>query len=327
MPRKYAGPLQPGKRSAYVPGTRRNRTRASAARSIQSAWRRYKSQPSRLRVSASRYRLNKAIARQINTMSENKFQGFNVICANPESKPAGVQPISYHFFNTGTTLTSAANSMFNPMNLFSFPKGDDNNQRNGDYMYLKKVHLKMELQMLPFSSTVPLDAESSTTEFRLMIVKANRKYNKLGESPVAGNSLFLDTENGQFGFGVPGGVSTTSTFANMRQPINKRKWLVYKDMRFTLSTPSQSFGDTSVPSEYSITNTANNKYPVKKYITCDLPIYKKTHFDSSSDIPDSVDTQWLLIIQAVRSNYCSVGTSSPRNYNLNILGTTSASDN
>lgn len=36
MPRKYAGPLQPGKKSAYVPGTRRNRQRKPQTKSLTS---------------------------------------------------------------------------------------------------------------------------------------------------------------------------------------------------------------------------------------------------------------------------------------------------
>ena len=327
MPRKYAGPLQPGKRSAYVPKYGRFRSKTSAAKAIQSSWRRYKNKPSRLRVSGARYSLNRTIAKQINNMSENKFQGFSVNCDIPVAKPAGTQPISYYFYNSGNALTQPGNSMFNPMNLFEFPKGDNSNERNGDYMYIKKSHLKMEIQMLPTTSSVSLQGLQSTTQFRLMLVKANRKYNKLGESPIAGNSLFLTTENDQFGFGTAGGVSTASVFSNMSQPINKRKWLVYKDMRFTLSTPSQEFLDTSVPGEVSAINSANPKYPVKKYITCDLPVFKKTHFESDDVVPDSVDTQWLLVIAATPTNYCTDGVQAPRNIRLNILGTTSASDN
>lgn len=327
MPRKYAGPLMPGQRSAYVPGTRRNVSKARSARTIQSAWRRYKNQPSRLRVSRSRYSLNKTIAKTINDMSENKFQGFSVDCALPVVKPAGTQPISYYFYNAGNALTQPGNSMFVPMNLFDFPKGDNSNERTGDYMFIKKSHLKIEIQMLPTTSTVPVQGFQSTTQFRFMLVKANRKFNKLGESPIAGNSLFLTTENDQFGFGVPGGVSTATTFANMSQPINKRKWLVYKDTKFTLSTPAQEYLDTSVPDQVSAINSANPKYPVKKYITCDLPVQKKTHFDSEETVPDSVDTQWLLVIAACPTNYCSDAVQAPRNIRLNILGTTSASDN
>lgn len=325
MPRKYAGPLMPGQRSAYVPGTRRNVSKVRAVRAIQSAWRRYKNKPSRLAVSTSRYRLNKAIAKQINNMSENKFSGYAGYCLVPQPKPAGTQPMTYIFHNTGEPLTQPSNSMFTSMDLFNFPRGDSNVERNGDYMYIKKSHVKIEIQMLPISSD-DITGLNSTTEFRLMIVKANRKYNKLGASPLAGNSLFLGPTNSEFGFGVPGGTSTAAVYANMKQPINKRKWLVYKDMTFTLSTPAQEIVDNAVPSEFAF-NTSNNKYRVKKHITCDLPVFKKTHFAPDSNVPDELDTQWLIVIQAVRSNYCSPNVDVPRNWVANILATTSASDN
>jgi len=112
----------------------------------------------------------------------------------------------------------------------------------------------------------------------------------------------------------------------MYQPINKRKWLVYRDQRFTLSTPAQEYVDTSVPGEVNAINTANNKYPVRKLITLDLPVYKKTHFPSDSRTPDSIDTQWLIIIQSTRTNYCAQNVDAPKNMKLNILGTTCATD-
>jgi len=243
----------------------------------------------------------------------------------PQAKPAGTQPITYLFLNAGQTLIQAGNSMFSPMDLYNFPKGDSNLERNGDYMYIKKSHVKFEVQMLP-QAGIDVNAMNSTTEFRMMIVKANRKYNKLGSSPIAGNSLFLTSENDEFGFGTPGSVSTASVFANQQQPIDKRKWLVYKDTHFTLSTPAQEYGDSSLPQQFA-TNTANSRYPVKKYINFDLPIYKKCHFPSNQTTPDNVDTQFMIILQACRTNYCTALVDSPRNWRVNILATTSASDN
>ncbi|AXH76907.1 MAG: putative capsid protein [Circoviridae sp.] len=304
MPRKYQGPLQPGKRSAKVPKGRKA--------------------PSRVRVSKERYTEVAKLSKQVSNLVQNKYQGYTLTCGATQPKPAGVQPISYFLYNAGETLTQPGNAPFNPMNLFQFNEGDSSTERSGDYMYIRRSHLKLELQMLPFASSDLLQGASSTTQFRLMVVKANRKYNKLGNSPIAGNSLFLTTENDEFGFGVAGSPSTANTFSNMSQPINKRKWLVYKDMHFTLSTPAQEYQDTSIPNESSAINTANPKYPVKKYVSINLPVYKKTHFDDTSNTPDSVDTQWLLIIQACRSNYCNPGQTAPRNISLNILGTTSA---
>jgi len=189
--------------------------------------------------------------------------------------------------------------------------------------FSKKTHLKMELQMLP-QSIADVRALNSTTQFRVMIVKANRALNKLGQSPIPGSSLFIDTQNNKFGFGIPGGISTATTFLNFHQPINKRQWLVYKDMTFTLSPPAQEGIDNANPQQFAY-NTANSKYPVKKFISCNLPIFKKTHFEG--DVPDNVDTQFLIIVQAVRTNYCDETVKPPDNYRLNMCATTSASDN
>ena len=303
-----------------MPLTIKKFKRSSLKKFDKSKAKKYK--PSRLRVSRTRAVVNKQISKALNNYGETKFRGYTESCGAIVPKPAGSQPINYFFYNTGETLTQAGNNMFTPMNLYQFPKGDNATERNGDYMYLKKTHLKIELQMLPFRSSDLLIGQSSTTAFRVMIVKANRKYNKLGNSPIAADSLFLTTENDQVGFGS----TTLSTFANMRQPINKRKWLVYKDTHFTLSTPSQEYQDTSIPADVQAINTANQKYPVNKLMNIDLPVYKKTHWPSDGDTPDSVDTQWLLIIQACRTNYCNPGIQPPRNVNINILGTTSASD-
>jgi hypothetical protein len=281
--------------------------------------------PSRVRVSSLKYQINRQIVKAMSSVSESKFRSYSGECLMPQPKPAGTQPITYLFMNAGAQLTQAGNSMFQPMDLFNFPKGDSNLERNGDYMYVKKSHVKFEVQMLP-QPGVDFNAQNSTTEFRMIIVKANRKYNKLGASPLAGNSLFLTSENDEFGFGIPGGVSTASVFANQQQPIDKRKWLVYKDTHFTLSPPAQEYGDSSLPQQFA-TNTANSRYPVKKYFNFDLPIYKKCHFPSDSNRPDNVDTQFLMILQAVRTNYCQDAVDAPRNWRVNILSTTSATDN
>jgi len=290
-------------------------------------WRKKTKAPSRYYSSKSRYSLNRLISSQVNRISENKFRGFTASCLRPVPKPAGTQPLSYIFLNSGEQLSHPSDVMYQPMNLFNFPRGDLPTERNGDYMYIKKSHIKFEIQMLP-TSVVDTSALNSTTEFRLMVVKANRALNKLGVSPISGGGLFLNPENESFGFGVPGGLSTNTTFENTSQPINKRQWIVYKDTKFTLSTPAQECSDNAVPAQFAY-NTANNKYPVKKFFSFNLPIWKKTHFNTQSHTPDSVDTQFLIILQACRTNYCAdlLDVNPPENFRVNVLGTTSASDN
>lgn len=281
------------------------------------------SKPSRARVSTKRITQTKAVSKALSNFSENKFQGVNIDCSLPVNKPSGSQPISYHFFNAGHQLTGPMGTEFaspqGPLNLFTFPQGDANDERSGNYMYIKKSHIKFEVQMLPNEDITPNPGLTSTVDFRLIVVKANRKYNELGASPDAGNSLFLNTQNDEFGY--DGNVATT--FLNMAQPINKRKWLVYRDQRFTLSPPATQ-NSSGVPGE--LTNSAFSKYPVKKMVSFNLPVWKKTHFDTNNH-PDNLDTQWLMILAATPTSYCNPGVLRPRNYRVNILGTTSAADN
>lgn len=280
--------------------------------------------PSRARVSRKRTATTKAVSKVLQNFSENKFQGTNVDCSIPVAKPVGTQPISYHFFNTGNQLTGPMAAEFaapqGPLDLFTFAIGDNNDQRTGNYMYIKKSHMKFEVQMLPGLDITPNPGLTATTDFRLLVIKANRKYNELGNSPDAGASLFLNTQNDEFGYDS----ATATTFLSMSQPVNKRKWLVYRDQKFTLSPPATE-SSSGVPGE--VTNSAFSKYPVKKMVSFNLPVFKKTHFNNTSNVPDNLDTQWLIILQACPTSYCNNGVLAPRNYRVNILGTTSCADN
>lgn len=279
--------------------------------------------PSRARVSKKRMTAAKSVSKALANFSENKFQGITIDCSIPVGKPAGTQPISYHFFNTGNQLTGPMATEFaapqGPLDLFTFAQGDANDQRTGNYMYIKKAHMKFEIQMLPEIGLTPTQL-NSTLDFRLMIVKANRKYNELGNSPDAGLSLFLTTQNDEFGYDSV----AAQAFPYMAQPINKRKWLVYRDQKFTLSPPATESA-SGVPGE--VTNAAFSKYPVKKMVSFNLPVWKKTHFNNANNVPDNLDTQWLIILQACPTSYCSPNALAPRNYRVNILGTTSCADN
>lgn len=278
--------------------------------------------PSRLRVSKTRYSVAKEVSRQLANYSENKFQGFSGGCLPPVPKPTGTQPLTYCFLNAGESIAGILPEFTagQAMKLFNFPKGDDNDQRDGSYMYIRQSYLKMEVQMLPvFSETTP-QAYNATTDFRLMIVKANRKYNKYGKFPDPGQKLFLNTQNEPFGYDG----TTATPFLYMNQPINKRDFLVYCDKRFTLSPPSAVITDAQFQDNTSLQNP---HYPIKKRLNIKLPVWKKTHFDDSTNNPDNLDTQWMIIVQAVPSAYCdAIDTEPNRNWAFSCYGTTTARD-
>ena len=279
-----------------------------------------KNLPSRLRVSKTRYSKTKQLAKILANYGENKYQGYSNVCTDPVPKPgSGQQPISYQFFNSSVAL--ANNPEFNPMGLFKFQQGDGNDQRIGNYMYVRGSTINCEIQMMPTTSASDTSSLLPQTDFRVLCVKANRKFDNLGKSPNPADSLFLTTFNNTFGYSS----ATPSTYEYMSQPVNKRKWLVYKDYRFTLNTPV-------LESTGSLNHALSTKV-TKKRIRFKLPIYKKCHFNNSQDpeqnIPDNVDTQWLFIIQAAYTNHCfapSGTANAPRNFKVNWLGTSTARD-
>lgn len=295
-----------------------------AATKIQRFYRKKKSKPSRLYSGKKTYDQTRKITNAVMAnISESKFRGIRLDCLDTVPKPGGtVRPMSYILLNTGSNLTPQFPDFQSPMNLFNFPQGTTGTSRVGDYMYLKHTYLKLEVQALPYEvAGETLDPHlNAPVRCRLMIVKANRKNNKFGQSPSPGNSLFIDVENDEFGFNENG----QSINMLMKQPINKRKWLVYKDTSFTL-TPA-AVGDTSP--------TLTNAYAPsgKRAYRCNvkLPVYKKTHFDSINDTPNDIDTQWFVILQCVREAHCfQSGPSAlrPTNIRMEVLGTTSALDN
>lgn len=286
-----------------------------------------KKKPSRLYSGKKTYKQTKAITNRVMAnISESKYQGVRKDCLETVPKPSGtLRPMSYIFLNTGQSIAaSPSTSEFTtPLTLFNFPKGNDGDQRNGEYMYVKHSHLKMEISCIPSVQTAStLDAAlNSPVRCRLMIVKANRKNNKYGQSPVPKDSLFIDTQNGQFGYGE----TTGSINLLMKQPINKRKWIVYKDTSFTL-TPVVVETVDGTRSDYIAPGRGRSSY------RCNfkLPVYKKTHFDDSTDNPDDIDTQWFIILQCVREAHCfqsGPDAIRPSSIRMEVLGTTSALDN
>jgi len=311
MARLYHGPLQPGKRSAYVKGSRKNSRRKGRTPG--------RLLPSRARFSRSRLALTTAVSRVLQNNAESKFKGFEVECSEPVAIPAAVQPISYHFFNTGKSL-AATLPEFTPLDMFRFAQGDGNAERIGNSMYIKNGMIHMNIQTLPKTELATISGDQPLIEFRLMMVKANRKFNPLGEFPDPGESLFLTPGNNSFGYD-----DTQATHNFKLQPINKRKWLVYCDKRFTLSYPvvDQRF---PLGADSGQVNNAFSKYPTTKTVRLRLPVMKKTHFNDQSSHPDNLDTQWLICLQAMHPSFCMPQSRRPNNYRVNMNCTTIAQD-
>lgn len=291
---------------------------------------------------SSRYRRTRMLSRALSNYGENKFNGTLLQCLTPVDKPVGSQPIKFHFINLGNSLDGfLGNEWNNPMHLYNFPVAGNTNdpvppaqQREGASMYLRKTHLKFEIQMLPRNTTTEIFNDlNNAIEFRFIMFKANRKYQQYGipaeDSPKPNNSLFLTPANASQGYDA---VSADfSTYEYMNQPINKRQWVVMADRKFTLQPTSLAW---KAEDDDAQLNASTGRYPPKKTLTYEIPIFKKSYFSAgtsapfNSSIPTNWDSQTMIIIMAVRSGYCATGASSPNadSYRLTVCGTTTARD-
>lgn len=331
--------------SRYTRSTKRGRYAAPGRTKgvrRRRAYGRYATRPSRFRVrSKSSYRRTQRAASLISLVGENKFAGYNSVdisgslgtqSASPQNKPGGTQPLSYVFFNTGGPMQSSQNpTQWNNMDLFRFTQGDGKTQRDGDYLYIKHAFVKLNITALGGVNTGTAGAGvnqglNAPILYRLIVCKANRKNQPLGVSYPVNDTLFLNPENSEFG---PAGTSASlSPYLYMNAPINTRKWLTYMDRKFVLSPSGVDFNDQSTGSSI---NTAMGRYPSYKNVHFKCPVNKKVHFDTDSR-PDSIDTQWLVILQAVNTGYLLANSSdwsqigSPRNYKVQALATCTGLD-
>lgn len=283
--------------------------------------------PSSLRVSRKRYSVAKQVSRALASYGETKIRGNNLKCLEPIVKPgtAGA-PTSYVFANAGQSINSLLPEFptANALDLFNFPATTSlatPQTRIGNYMYLRQGYLKMEIQMMPINTNDSRNALNTTVSFRLMVVKCNRKYNRLGAFPDPGGLLFRSTNGNPVGY--DSGV--VDAFEFMNQPINKQQFQIYCDKRFTLSPPSVLLDNDGAGLES--TNLQNPKYPIKKRIDVKLPVWRKCYFPNDQNQPSNLDTQWMIICQAVYTAYCDSSTAAPPlDWRLNIYASATGRD-
>lgn len=237
-------------------------------------------------------------------VGETKYNGTKLSDIN--ATQVLTKKMSVALFNTGENLSSFYPDMVNPFDAFYFPRGDDKNQRVGDYMWLKHLTVKLLIEIPPLkidSEIGPALIRPRLTDYdvRVIIVKANRKYNKLNDPPIYANELFLNTENGTFGYS--NATATTNDYCT--QMINKRKWIVKRDMKFKMSNPEMMYTaeDLVTPNLDVATMAAYRpKYASTRRLRFRFPFNMKTHFSTATDRPDDIDTQYLI---AVQMTYCN----------------------
>lgn len=282
-PRKYAGPLQPGKRSAYVPKSRKNRTRRTrAASTIQQAFRNYR-------------RRTRAFVASAKPVAETK------VIAGLEQKAIapvttfGIAPANSTIFRQYWDLANASPTPFGTaLGCFTCRRGDNRDERNGDYIYGKKLLLNLYLQMVQTSenntarNAVPI-------RFKVLVIKNRRSKAPYGTFKDPDKSLFLQPNGDEIGANT--GLITQQMKVDdfIGAPLNKKNFMVYKHYNFWLSPPQLI--QTGAADEVGF--TSQKQYPMSKNIKMTLPVWSKLHYDNTSNNPDDYDGHYKILIYAM----------------------------
>ena len=235
----------------------------------------------------------------LNRFSETKL----VQCVSQnEDNPNPIQTGALaHFISYTIGLTTQVNGGV-AINGIVIPQGNSSFSRQGDYVYLKKTHLQLKLEMTNNAAQTP-------TQFRVILAKLRRYNSPAGTTNQLESSLFLDPTGVAFGHATGGKTGIDL----MMSPINKRSWVIYKDFKFTL----QNFNDLGTAPA-----TIYNKYPCYKDFYCNLPYFKKVKY-GTSNLPLDIDYRYTLIMYSHNISR----TAASDGFECSLRGTTSYVDN
>lgn len=255
-------------------------------------------------------------ARKINTFVAKRFRRRRFRRQNPfapEKKLLAIQDrnerptvaiqtgaiASYRGFVMGTKPTAWTGTWDNNMGMV-IPKGDDENQRNGQYVYLKHSNVFLNIDSKQASN-------GCVCELRTIVFRARRAVNPTGVYYNPSTSLFLSDT------GAPIGHETADINGTdlMFRMLNKRDFIIKHDQRFCLSP-------VFVPDNDGGAVRYSGNYPVYKNFRFKLPYNKKTRY-GTNDLPEDCAYHWGIII------YCrSIGkdTSTVNQIEFNIRGNT-----
>lgn len=148
-----------------------------------------------------------------------------------DSNPQAIQPGSTTFWWGGVlgpeTIPAVPwTGTWNPLGGIGTIQGNTATQRDGNYIYLNKTHATFQIDMNA------RDVENSSVhEFRVILFKTRRGTNPVARYPDPTTQLFLDSLGNPFGHASLG----FDGFDIMLHPLNKRQFVIFKDMRFCMT--------------------------------------------------------------------------------------------
>ena len=299
-PRKYAGPLQPGKRSAYVKGTRAGKRRPKSA--------------------PAKRGLNKVEKKQVKAIIANKkefkyspkfinYDNYDPALYTDFQRPitvgATTLPNVYsaanntvtivgfqmgQYANTASSQLDAAltaagtNPCMNQLGGIGMENGIDQTNIIGDYALLHSSKVNFQINTSPQGGNADNVAETvSPMIFRVIHVSC--KQDQAGITPSLSGDLFRDMTNENKGLMSDMTLKQLMTDYN----LNRERFHVHKDFKFKLSEPVEpDYAGTTANQ-----NVLNLPYPTQKNFSLWMPKPKKKLRFSDTDNGLTNAYEWL----------------------------------
>ncbi|AXH76444.1 MAG: putative capsid protein [Circoviridae sp.] len=352
MPRRFSGPLLPGKRSVRSYESKRARGKRLAAMKIQRGYRRRR----------SNYKPTSSFARQMTKWNSQNAEkklipyknytngvGPDFLIEIPgEALPnAGLtnDNTSCLVIQTGDELTDANQDLNSDTGMptctaiggYNFvpytsttPMG-----ATGQYVKITSSMINFNINMDPLINSGDADAVAAAMmphQFRIIQVKARRTNSVASgigqteeQEPELRSNLFINEAGSERGLKDDMAAQDPFTWF-----INQQKWLLLKDERFTLSNYAQFFTSNTSGSQVRAPISGVSKFPSQKfkkyYFPCPKGKTKLSDLNDGSRAAAPTDFNYVTHTVILCKNMGGSGQHNSLHWNLQVNGTTAFMD-
>lgn len=254
----------------------------------------------------------RALSKKLDNMIETKVDGLQTYlglpsaAANPVPGSANAGQITQFYLGPAPSLPPSWTGTWNSLDGIPNSTGVGSQERVGDYIYMKRTTVNMLIDVVPdVAATIPV----APWEFRVVVGKANRKYNPAGVTPDPNARLLISPNSDARGFGI-----NTDDRALFLSPPNRRDFTIKRDFKFILEAQHANGGG-------ALGSNNTGHYGCTKQLQITMPHSKKVRFDSTGN-PTNYDYHYFIVVYAR-----PIGGASGSRWNVTTVGSTSYNDN
>lgn len=212
------------------------------------------------------------------------------------------------------TDSSIGTETSNPLDLFTLSRGSAQNQYQGRYINVQKLHMRYCIQVPPIEEKHTDSSNSfkgmGTRKLRCMLVCPKMTSAPAGTTLSTDTSLFLDYAGGEYGLA---NATDKPAWELMSAPINQKNWVKQFDRTYTVSPDRIDTlwgGTASTQQPKFVFDNGSGKYSfsydeahafkhsgaTQMMLNFSIPIFKKVSYDSVTGRPDDLNAAYRLIV-------------------------------